>query len=417
VDPLVVGTLALAGWTVLAVAVGAWRRRGVEEDWEAASRICGLTGVRKRVDDGDRWLEARRGTLEVSFRARGFVRISGTAVRVEPFAPEIELTVRPPGAHRLALDLGRTLADASFDAAFDARGGRVDVHASFDAGVRRLLLDVFAGDGATAKLVVLRSGHLTALVEGGAAATRAERLAAAVEQLLAIAEGLRRTDRLEERLAENARTDPMASVRLRCLEVLIEERPGHHATAAALRAALADADDPVRLAAAFASPDEGRAVLLAVVRETARDDATASRALALVSDAIEGDELERLLADALRAGKEATIAACLDGLARKDGRHRPAIVRVLASEPAPRAMAAAKALGRVGATADDVLALRRAQAAHPHDAALQRAVREAMTSIQSRLVGADHGQLALAQPTGEVSLAEDARGRVSQEEP
>jgi hypothetical protein len=43
-------------------------------------------------------------------------------------------------------------------------------------------------------------------------------------------------------------------------------------------------------------------------------------------------------------------------------------------------------------------------------------VREAIASIQSRLVGAGHGQLALAADGGEVSLTDDAAGRVTVED-
>jgi hypothetical protein len=40
----------------------------------------------------------------------------------------------------------------------------------------------------------------------------------------------------------------------------------------------------------------------------------------------------------------------------------------------------------------------------------------AVASIQSRLTGAAHGQLALATETGELSLADDARGHVALED-
>jgi HEAT repeat protein len=252
---------------------------------------------------------------------------------------------------------------------------------------------------------------------------------------------LRPYEALEARLAENARRDRLPSVRLGCLEVLLQERPGHPATSAAVRAALADADGGVRLAAALASPGEGRAILLEVARDPASSDAVASRALAIAGAAIEGDALELILRDALGAGKPATVAVCLDGLARDGAGRVPAIARVLESEDVSHAAAAARALGatgaraaapalvralahadepvraaaaeslgRVGAATEDVLALRQAEAAHPWDGTFLRAVREAIASVQSRIVGADHGQLALAQPAGEVSLVKDETG-------
>ncbi|MET0556295.1 MAG: hypothetical protein ABW221_24855 [Vicinamibacteria bacterium] len=414
-------------------------------DWLAAAEACGLQGVSTTFDGRERRLHGRRGDIAVSLSASVFHKNSGTKVRFQGLVPWLEVSGRPEGLRLLGGTRGLTLGDAAFDDAFDVRGQRVGVQALFGSEVRRCLAEAFVEhDGPGADLVALRAGKLIAQVDDGAPGTLAPRLTALLGSLLTACAGLRATDGFEARLAGNARHDPQPSFRLRCLEVLLQERPEHPATADALRTALADSDGGVRLTAALASPAEGRTVLLEVARDDASSDAVASRALSLVGASIDGVELERILAVALGAGKEATVVACLEALAREGARHVPAIVRVLDSDAAPRAAAAARALGatatahaapalvralahadaavreaaasalgRVGANVADVLALRQAEAQHAWDGAFLRAARGAIASVQSRLVGADRGQLSVAPAAGEVSLAEDASGRVS----
>jgi hypothetical protein len=52
----------------------------------------------------------------------------------------------------------------------------------------------------------------------------------------------------------------------------------------------------------------------------------------------------------------------------------------------------------------------------PADRVRGRTVRDAIAAIQSRLVGADHGQLMVAPEGGAVSLADDAAGRLTVED-
>ena len=88
----------------------------------------------------------------------------------------------------------------------------------------------------------------------------------------------------------------------------------------------------------------------------------------------------------------------------------PALVKALAHDGETVRTAAASASGRVGGAADIVVALRQAEETFSGDHAFLRAVREAIASIQSRLVGADHGQLSVAPDSGELSLADDEPG-------
>jgi HEAT repeat protein len=75
--------------------------------------------------------------------------------------------------------------------------------------------------------------------------------------------------------------------------------------------------------------------------------------------------------------------------------------------------AAAQSLGTVG-TVRAVPPLRDAESTG--DRAVRRAARAAIASIQSRLVGAGRGQLAVASDAGELTLADDTAGRVALED-
>jgi hypothetical protein len=448
VDFLVVLGLMTAVTLVVAVIRDSEPARARTADWLAAAEASGLVGAMTTHDGKERRLEASRGGLQVVLAASALFRSAGTTLRVIGLPPWLEIRPRSAGLRRLGGERGLSLGDHAFDDAFEVRGLRIGVQALFDDQVRRAMIDVFAArPDAAAPLVDIRDGKLVAQVNDGEPSTRVVGLTALLRSLLVVVDRFCLLSPFEERLAASVRCDSHAPFRVRCLELLLEERPDHPATAAAVRAALADADASVRLAAAIAAREEGRAVLLALAGDDASSDQVASTALASVGAVFDGAELERILSAAVEAGKEATVAVCLDALARAGAGHLPAIVHVLESEAAPRAAAAARALGatvapaaapalvlalahadaavrgaaatslgRVGATAEVVLALRQAEAAHPWDGTFLRAAREAIASIQSRLVGAERGQLSVAAGAGEVSLAEEARGRLSRNE-
>jgi hypothetical protein len=90
-----------------------------------------------------------------------------------------------------------------------------------------------------------------------------------------------------------------------------------------------------------------------------------------------------------------------------------AFVDALADDEPRVREAAARLLGVVGSSAAHVIELRRAAETHESDDVFVRLARASVASIQSRLVGAEHGQLAVAADAGELSLAVDADGRVT----
>lgn len=183
-------------------------------------------------------------------------------------------------------------------------------HAEFDD---RYLID--AGDAEAMAVLGGPSRFAAAeLLESGAKMehgrieihlTRGTRDAAYMEQLIvasaARVEALSAPLRLPpaERLADNARVDPIAGVRLRNLEMLLRR---HRSTDAARRAAqhaLWDSDPRIVTLAAMHVGSEAAETLAALVRDTSRArDARTAALIALSRVASDHPELPRLASDA-----------------------------------------------------------------------------------------------------------------------
>jgi HEAT repeat protein len=244
------------------------------------------------------------------------------------------------------------------------------------------------------------------------------------------------------RIAENLKDEPVTRVRLLDLATLVREFPDHPATRKALLAAREDPDADVRLRAGIALGPEGRDVLLAIAGGEGALDETTARAVAELAGHLAANEAAALLRSALRTRRLATAKACMGALGRRGGREAiETLAKVLLVEtgelawaaaralamtgdaraegPLLRALAggsrdlrisAAMALGRVGTPAA-VAPLRDTVTGDPET---RRAARQAVAEIQSRLAGAEPGQLSLAGgESGRLSLAGDEPGRLS----
>ena len=258
---------------------------------------------------------------------------------------------------------------------------------------------------------------------------------------------------IAQRLAENARQDPVPGVRLRNLLILVREFPREPGTREILRAACADSSPQVRLRAALELGAEGREVLFEVA-ESLKDDESSAQAVVHLGRELTFERTRALLAVSLRKPCLQTARACLEAIGTSgDPEAVDALTNVLAAEsdlataaavalgatgspeaepPLLRALqrarpdlrvAAATALGRVG-TAAAVLPLKDASASSRRDQDLHRATRQAIAEIQARLGGASPGQLSLAGAEagrlslpdaegGELSIATDPAGRLS----
>ena len=257
-----------------------------------------------------------------------------------------------------------------------------------------------------------------------------------------------------QRLADNARHDPVAGVRLRNLLVLVREFPGEPGTLETLRLACSDPSLQVQLHAAMALGAEGRDLLIELA-ESLADDAVSAKAVKALDRKLPLERTKALLHHALDRSCIQTARACLESLGQKGGAEDidllAEVMKFAKSELAPAAalalgatgnpaaepplllalqrampdlrVAAAHALGRAG-TAAAVLPLQEAAERSPHDQELQRATHQAIAEIQARLQGAAPGQLSLAgveagqlslaaTETGQLSLADDAAGRLA----
>jgi hypothetical protein len=242
---------------------------------------------------------------------------------------------------------------------------------------------------------------------------------------LALAERLVMPKDVAARLAFNLGHEPVAGIRRRILAILLRDFESHPATREALSAASRDEDPEIRLRAGIALEKEGRGreVLLALARGEKADDATGAHAVAALQRALDVESASELLGRALRGRlrRAQTAGACLKVLGRLGAEAVPRLASVLAVERDEFGEAAVRALGETGdasaeepllaALADDALAAAAAAAlghvgsraavaplreAEERGGALRAAARQATAQIQSRLTGAEQGQLSLA---------------------
>ncbi|MET0556298.1 MAG: hypothetical protein ABW221_24870 [Vicinamibacteria bacterium] len=434
---MIVELLVLAAGGLVAGAVGIVKASARSEkdarlaDWQAAVSACGLTDVTVR---GRTELTARRGALLV--RLRAFVVTGenrGTKLGVEGVPRWLGLRQRDPrrfedapawlnDAQRDPASGGVPVGDRAFDAALVVDGPEAEVLAALDAGARRRHLELFvphAGRGALFSLtgvepeVTVSDGRFATRRPDARAQERRDRVRVAIEGLLAVAEDWTSAVSRQERLAANARHDPLPGVRLRNLETLLRDAPAHAVVPSVLAAAREDADPEIRLTAALASGRDGHAVLRAFLSDPSTPDGVDARAIAVLGEDMDPAEVRAWLTRAQLSRRIASIAACLRALARPGRPVAPELVDALIYDTPSVREAAAVLLGNVGTSAAHVVELNRVAAMYADDAPFVRAARAAVASIQSRLVGAGHGQLAVAPDSGELSLAENPDGRVS----
>ncbi len=324
--------------------------------------------------------------------------------------------------------------DPFFDEQVMATGDPVLVAALFDASLRRRVLAA-AGGGGGFEGGVLRLDLMGTLKSASALVSRTR---AAV--------GLARrfcTPRdVAARLASNARRDPVAAVRLSCLERLCESFPKR--APHVLRAALSDPDPAVRLKAATTLPGKDQEALLAMARSFELDEVLQARAIAGLAHP-PPRVMGRVLRAALEAGRRAAGLEAIRALGLSRSRAalgalvplgdsedaeirlgairalgatgqpgaQDALVRALGSQAGEDREAAADALGALGTVAA-VGPLRAAVKAHPQDRGLRSAATRAIGAIQAR-AGAAPGRLSMAeQPdAGALSLADSESGRLS----
>jgi HEAT repeat protein len=327
--------------------------------------------------------------------------------------------------------------DRVFDKQVSIHGKHLPLIAVFDRATRTAVLELLKADG------VVGSDEVIVKIRGNA--TDGWELSQAMRRQLALVRRLREPDDTVPPLAENALNDPHPGVRRRNLDVLAESFPHRDETATTLRAALADSDPAVRLAAARRLGPEGEPVLAALALAHGTPESIALDAIQVAGAALGSERAGALLTRGIgerrtelalaavealaRCGDEEAAALLAPLLAIPDSRlaaaaavalarcrgadAEPELIAALAREPRELRLAAATALAEIG-TVNAVPALRAAVAAHPTEISFRRAVAKAVGAIQARALGAAPGQLSLATgATGQLALADDDGGRLS----
>jgi hypothetical protein len=118
------------------------------------------------------------------------------------------------------------------------------------------------------------------------------------------------------RLADNARGDPEAGVRLQNLHFLIRELPEAPETLEALRTACSDPSPAIRLQGAKGLGAEGRGLLLDLA-ESLVDDAVSAEAVSILGRELPFERTKAILDRALDRRLPKTAHACTEALGQK----------------------------------------------------------------------------------------------------
>lgn len=343
-----------------------------------------------------------------------------TLSEARPAGSGITATARPPGARSAPREGEIELGAEEFDEQVEVRGDALLGHATLDSATRTELAKLLRGslldgNGTATKLrATLEKSVLEVRVAHRTSANETELVRLAVdllERLVPLAHALARPSDLERRLAKRFTEEPEWQARQRLLELLARQFRDSQETHQVLTAALEDPRAEVRLAAAKRSSTTGIPVLLALVADPGTSELCAAGAVLALGEALPAAAAEEALHRALDPAQPELAKACLERLVQAEAPQTEALA-LQALERSQTALAAAEALGQVGTTAA-VPALRSAEDRGPRE--VSRAARQAVAEIQSRLEGAEAGQLTLAAgDVGALSLtAQDEPGRVS----
>jgi hypothetical protein len=402
------------------------------EGLEAARREHGLHVEPRRPSSPD--AECRRGDYVIHAEVRLYKEEAD-----QPAYANLHVTLtcpRLPADLRFSRESGRSAdvltGDALFDDAVEMVGSTIELAALLDDRLRFNLRRLVAWDGS------LRDRRLFWKTTQGFRAAMVPKL---LIELVQLADQLieAKAGEVPDRLAANAGKDPIPGVRLWNLSLLQQHFPGRPGAKVASRSGLPDPDPWVRLAAARFLPDEGNEVLRSLVADERAPDYASAEAASLLAARLPPTEAGPLLVTAIkgRSGETRrqsiqelgrlkfgpalgpmcvlleqadarTAAAASEALgAIGDPRAEPYLLDAVRHEAAEVRIAAARALGAVGTVAA-VEPLLQDLDTKRLDRDSRHAIREAVSAIQSRLAGAEAGQLSLAATraeAGRLSLA------------
>jgi hypothetical protein len=283
------------------------------------------------------------------------------------------------------------VGDPAFDGAMSIQGPPTLLRAALDAATRlsvwRLLGGALSRTDARhlEARIAIENGELRADVFERRPGALEQRLPGLLAEMLAAARRVLLPEALPERLAQNALHDPVAGVRVHCLEALAREYGDHPATPG---------------------------ILLDMAAREGLEEFVRARAVGALDRHAPPDRVHAIFAEALRSDQNTLGCACIAALGRLRGPAVQPLLLDLLRQDVPRLhAAAATALGSVG-TADAVLPLMKF--ADITWLGARSAALRAVAEIQARHTVASPGQLSLADHGGgEVSVAGAEDGRVS----
>ncbi len=421
------GLIAAAVGISIAYLVSSERRRAQLRVWRQAAERAGLA----EVEDAEgglfegAFLIGGSGPLQVRLEAYRHGKYEngtkivvtglghgagGLSLRREGFATAFEKNV----VGEREIEIG----DSSFDEEYYVQGPAPLAVALLDPETRRKLGALLRNrvaiptGGSVEVDASLSAGVLEVRIKETGFSGNRERIPDILAAVLEVARQLVAPRDVAARIAENLRTESSVGARVQSLRVLAREFPRHPATREALLAGCQDPSEEVRLRAGIALGEEGHATLLELVNGTSVGDSCAALAISALGRRLPAGEAEAALRRALAgAERPQTAQACLEALARL-GRSEVEgpMLEALKHDDRQVAVAAARALGKVGTVAA-VPALREAAEAGGE---MRSAARQAIAEIQARLTGAEPGQLTLAGgEAGALSLADGEPGRLS----
>ena len=357
--------------------------------YRAAAAHVGLTQTVERRSLGDiRAIEGLAGSFRVSILRDGrdyrhgrrtLITVAGNGqipprlnLRAEGLGPRIDKALG---------DREVVIGDTGFDSEVYARGPEDVLRALCDARTRSLLRALVRLNG------VVAGGNVRATTRK--APRNAEPVSAALETALDTARCLAPPENVVERIAALVRSDPERGVREQCLMYLARAHREHPAVLAVIHEALTMPIPELRVRAAIALGAEGRDALLGLVGSSELDAECAADGIRALGEALSEARDIEILEEALRLSRRPVVQAVIEALG-------------------PRGSASA------------VAPLRAAIESPALDSALRRQAEQAIARIQSRLEGAEAGQVSIADAqadAGQLSLADSAAGRLSLDQP
>jgi hypothetical protein len=382
--PLLLGAVLFVRMTINLTTVSAARRRAC---WAAATHV-GLTQAVERSFLGVfARLEGLAGPFHVLLLPPERHRVGRDTRIIVAGNGHIPLDVdlRAEGlASQMAKALGGkeiVIGDTGFDSEVHAHGSEDVLRALCDARTRSLLRTLVRLNGVVAKGIV-HAGTAKALRD-------ADPVTEVLEMALDLARCLVRPENVVERIAELVRTDPEMGVRERCLGYLVRAYPEHPSVSAVIREALTMPSAELRMRAAIALGAEGHETLLGLVGSADLDAECAADGIRALGEALSEARGLEILDDALRLARRPVAGAAIEAL-------------------------------RLTGTAQAVPPLRAAIESQALDSGLRREAQEAIARIQSRIEGAEAGQISVADAqadAGQLSLSDTASGRLSLDQP